>query len=331
MGTANFGATGMYEKTGHISQKEADFIVPMVLDAGINFFNTAQRYSDGISEKVLGKALGARRNEAIIITKIHPARKPGPIEGGATRKNIIEGCEASLKRMGTDYIDIYQIHEFDEYTPLEVSLRALDDLVSQGKVRYIGCSNFAGWQLMKALAISDRNGLERFATLEARYSMASRMIEYELVPACLDQDVAILAWSPLHGGFLSGKYRRGISFPSGTRFDRLGDFFWQIEPEKLFDMVDELEVIANAHDSTISQTALNYVLRKPAISSLIIGIRTREQLEENLAATDWEMTPEEVARLDEISNPVMDYPYFAFDPKTGGYSRHYVLGTYQAL
>ena len=153
LGTANFGATGVYARSGYISQKEADFIVSMALDAGINFFNTAQRYSYGISEQILSKALGARRKEAIVITKINPDRTPGPNDGGLSRKHIIEGCNASLKRLGTDYIDIYEIHEFDEYTPLEVTLRALDDLVRQGKVRYIGCSNFAGWQLMKSLAI----------------------------------------------------------------------------------------------------------------------------------------------------------------------------------
>ena len=201
MGTANFGATGVYARSGYISQKEADFIVSMALDAGINFFNTAQRYSYGISEQILGKALGARRKEAIVITKINPDRTPGPNDGGLSRKHIIEGCNASLKRLGTDYIDIYEIHEFDEYTPLEVTLRALDDLVREGKVRYIGCSNFTGWQLMKSLAISREKGWESFVTLEARYSLVSRMLEYELVPVCLDQGIAILAWSPLQGGY----------------------------------------------------------------------------------------------------------------------------------
>lgn len=322
LGTANFGATGVYQKSGYIGQKDADLIVNIALDAGINFFNTAERYSYGISEQVFGKALGSRRKEAIVITKINPARTPGPNDGGLSRKHIIEGCNASLKRLGTDYIDIYEIHEFDEHTPLELTLRALDDLVRAGKVRYIGCSNFTGWQLMKSLSISDRNGWERFMTLEARYSLASRMTEYELIPVCLDQGVAVLAWSPLHGGYLTGKYRKGRPFPKGTRFDNLESKFFVVDQKKLYDLVEEMDLIAKEHDSTIPQTALNYCLRKPGISSLIIGVRNANQIEENLKATDWEMTPEEVARLDKLSEPLHDYPYFTWDPEAGIYIKH---------
>lgn len=322
LGTANFGATGVYEKTGYISQKDADYMVGMCLDAGLNFINTAERYSYGISEEFLGKALGRRRHEAIVITKINPARTPGPNDGGLSRKHIIEGCNASLKRLGTDYIDIYQIHEFDVHTPLEVTLKTMDDLVRQGKVRTIGCSNFTGWQLMKAMAISDQNGWERFATLEERYSLASRTPEYELVPVCLDQGVAILAWSPLHGGYLTGKYRRNQPFPAGTRFDNLQDMFWPVDQEKLFDTIDELEIIAKEHNATISQAAMNYVLSKPGVCSLVMGIRNKAQLEENLKTTEWEMTPEEVAQLDNISEPVQDYPYYTWDPEAGAYIKH---------
>lgn len=322
LGTGSFGGRGGYERTGTINQKEADYIVSMALDAGLNFFNTAERYSSGWAEEILGKALGTRRKEAIIISKINPARYPGPNDGGTSRKHIIEGCNASLKRLGTDYIDIYEIHDFDEYTPLEVSLRALDDLVREGKVRYIGCSNFTGWQLMKSLAISEKNGWERFMTLEARYSLVSRMLEYELVPVCLDQGVAILTWSPLHGGFLSGKYRRNKPLPKGARFNSLEEKFFKIEPEKLFDIIEELDIIAKAHNTTVPQTALNYLLRKPGVASLIIGIRTAEQLKENLTATDWEITPEEVAKLDSISEPYQDYPYHTWDPDKKAYTRH---------
>ena len=245
-----------------------------------------------------------------MITKIKSVRKPGPNDGGLSRKYVIESCDASLKRLDTDYIDIYQIHQFDEYTPLEVTLRAMDDLVRAGKVRYIGCSNFTGWQLMKALAISDKYGWDRFVTLEAEYSLANRIPELELVPLCLDQGVAILPFSPLHGGYLSGKYRRGQPWPQGTRFTKLENTGpWIVEQEKLFDIVEELDKIAHEHNATISQTALNYVLRKPGVSSLVFGARTAKQLEENLKATDWQMTPEEVALLDRISEPMRDYTY----------------------
>ena len=206
LGTADFGSTGIYAKTGNIGQKEADSIVSMALEAGINTFNTAETYSNGNSEEILGKALGKRRQEAIVITKINPTQSPESNDGGLSRHHVINGCEASLRRLGTDYIDIYELHRFDPFTPLEVTLRAMDDLVRQGKVRYIGCSNFSGWQLMKALAISGENGWERFVTLEAMYSLASRWLEFELVPLCLDQGLGVLAFSPLHGGFLSGIY-----------------------------------------------------------------------------------------------------------------------------
>jgi aryl-alcohol dehydrogenase-like predicted oxidoreductase len=321
LGTANFGATGVYEASGRIEQKEANKIINIALDSGINFFNTAERYSYGIAEEVFGKALGKRRHEAIVITKINPARIPGMNDGGLSRKHIIEGCNASLKRLGTDYIDIYEIHEFDPNTPLETALRTMDDLVRSGKVLYIGCSNFTGWQLMKSLAISDMNGWERFITLEARYSLASRTIENELVPACIDQGVAILAWSPLHGGYLSGKYRRGKPMPKSARFSNLEDKFWSVEPDKLFAIVEELDRTANEHNATISQAALNYLLRKPGVHSLIIGIRTARQLEENLNATEWQMTAEEIERLDLLSEPKKEYPYFVFDPELNSYVR----------
>jgi len=322
LGTANFGATGVYEQSGRIEPEDADKIVGMALDNGINFFNTAERYSYGVSEEILGKALGNRRQEAIVITKINPARQPGPNDGGLSRKHIIEGCNASLKKLRTDYIDLYQIHEFDTCTPLEVTIRAMDDLVRDGKVRYIGCSNFTGWQLMKSLAISKENGWESFVTLEAMYSLASRALEYELVPVCLDQGVAILVWSPLHGGYLTGKYRRNKPLPEGTRFQNMDDKFWPVEQERLFDIIEELDLITKEHDATISQTALNYLLCKPGVNSLIIGIRTVKHLEENLKATDWELTPEEVARLDRLSEPTHEYPYYTYDPEMDAWIKH---------
>jgi len=199
---------------------------------------------------------------------------------------------------------------------MEVTLRALDDLVRQGKVRYVGCSNFTGWQVMKGIAISDKNGWERFMTLEAMYSIASRWTEFELVPLCVDQGIGLLAFSPLHGGYLSGKYRRNQPWPAGTRFDTPSPNSggWPVDIEELYNIVDELDVVAQAHNSTIAQAALNYVLHKPGVSSLIVGMRTAKQLEQNIGATDWEMTPEEVARLDRVSEPPLRHPYYKYNP-----------------
>jgi aryl-alcohol dehydrogenase-like predicted oxidoreductase len=315
LGTGSFGGLGEYKASGEIGQKEANIIIGTALDAGINFFNTAEDYSKGLAEEIFGKALGVRRKEAIIITKVHPTRHPGPNDGGHSRKHIIEGCEASLRRLGTDYIDLYELHAFDPETPLEVTLRALDDLVRAGKIRYFGCSNFAAWQVMKGLTISDAHGWDRFVTLEAMYSLCNRWLEFELIPLCLDQGVAVLPFSPLHGGFLSGKYRRGQPWPKGTRFMSPENTQpWPVKLEKLYDIADELEKISLAHNVTISQTALNYLLQKPGVNALIIGVRNARQLADNLKATGWQITPEEVARLDKISEPERQYPYFVFDP-----------------
>jgi aryl-alcohol dehydrogenase-like predicted oxidoreductase len=315
LGTGSFGGRRGYERTGTIGQKEADRIVAMCLDAGMNIFDTAEDYSAGWAEEILGKALGDRRKDVIVITKVHPTRTAGPNDGGLSRNHIIAGCEASLKRLGTDYIDIYELHMFDEHTPLEVTIRALDDLVRQGKVRYTGCSNFTGFQVMKSLSISERNGWEKFMTLEAMYSLVSRWIEFELVPICLDQGIGILVFSPLHGGYLTGKYRKGQPWPEGTRFkkaEKTGG--WPIDMDQLYGIVEVLDGIAAAHETTVSQVAMNYLLRKPGVGSLIIGIRTAQQLQENIGATDWELTPEEVARLDAVSEPERRHPYHFYNP-----------------
>ena len=216
-GTMTFGGRSFFKYVGQLGQKEANTLVDMSLEAGINFFDTADVYSEGLSEELLGKALGKRRQSIILATKVRGKMGPGPNDIGLSRRHIIEGCNASLKRLGTDYIDLYQVHNFDPDTPQEETMRALDDLVRQGKVRYIGCSNYSGWQLMKALAISDKRGWERFVTLQALYSLLARELENEMVPLCLDQGLGILVWSPLLGGFLSGKYRRGKPQPKGTR------------------------------------------------------------------------------------------------------------------
>ena len=322
LGTGTFGGLGEYRLSGQVDQKEGNFIINMALDAGINFFNTAETYSSGLAEEIFGRALGARRKEAIVITKVHPTRYPGPNDGGHSRKHILEGCDASLRRLGTDYIDIYELHAFDPYTPLEITLRALDDLVRAGKVRYIGCSNFSAWQVMKSLSISDANGWDRLVTLEAMYSLCSRWLEFELIPLCLDQGLAVLPFSPLYGGYLSGKYRRGQPWPEGTRFPSAGDSGpWPVELDKLYNILDELERIAREHHATISQAAMNYLLQKPGVCSLVFGVRNARQLEDNLKATDWQITPAEVSILDKISEPERKYPYYIYNPVTAAATR----------
>jgi aryl-alcohol dehydrogenase-like predicted oxidoreductase len=312
-GAMTFGGRGYWKSVGQVEQKEADEMVRLALDAGVNFFDTADVYSEGRSEEILGRALGSRRKDIVLATKVRGRTGPGPNDVGLSRKHIVESCEASLRRLGTDYVDLYQVHSFDPRTPLEETLGTLDDLVRAGKVRYIGASNYTGWQLMKALAISDARHLERFVTLQALYSLIARELEHELVPLSLDQQLGILPWSPLGGGFLTGKYRRGKPRPDGARRSDPTRQFLQFDEERGFDIVDELERIAGNHQATIAQVALNYLLRKPGVTSVIIGAKTRAQLVDNLKAAAWEMTADEVARLDEVSTPPSVYPYWMFE------------------
>jgi aryl-alcohol dehydrogenase-like predicted oxidoreductase len=312
-GAMTFGGKGYWKAMGALGQAEADALVGLAIDGGITFFDTADVYSEGLSEELLGKALGARRKDIVLATKVRGRTGPGPNDVGLSRKHILDSCEASLKRLNTDHIDLYQVHSFDPMTPLEETLRALDDLVRSGKVRYIGASNYTGWQLMKALAISEAKNLERFATLQAFYSLIARDLENELVPLSLDQGLGILPWSPLGGGFLTGKYRRGKPRPEGARRSDPEGQFLQFDEEKGFDIVDELERIANSHGASITQAALNYLLRKPGVCSVIIGAKTKAQLEDNLKASNWEMSPAEVGRLDALSKPVRAYPYWMLE------------------
>jgi aryl-alcohol dehydrogenase-like predicted oxidoreductase len=312
-GTMTFGGRGYWTIVGQVDQKQAGILVNTALEAGVNFFDTADVYSQGWAEEILGKALGNRRKDVILATKVRGRMGPGPNEVGLSRHHILEGCNASLKRLGTDYIDLYQVHSFDFTTPLEETLRALDDLVRQGKVRYIGCSNFPGWQLMKALSISDKHNWERFVTLQAFYSLMARDLELEHVPLCLDQGLGILPWSPLGGGFLTGKYRRGKPRPQDARRSDPQSQFLQFDEEKGYDIIEELDRIAKNHNATVAQSALNYLLRKPGVTSVIIGAKTVEQLTDNLKTTDWEMTPEEVSRLDALSQPPRVYPHWMLE------------------
>jgi aryl-alcohol dehydrogenase-like predicted oxidoreductase len=312
-GTMTFGGSGYWTIVGQVGQSEADALVGMALDGGLNFFDTADVYSQGRAEEIFGRAISLRRKDIVLATKVRGRTGKGPNDVGLSRHHILEGCNASLKRLGTDYIDLYQVHSFDPFTPLEETLRALDDLVRQGKVRYIGCSNYTGWQLMKALAISGKHGWEKFVTLQAFYSLLARDLENELVPLCLDQGLGILCWSPLGGGFLSGKYRRGKPRPEGARRTNPEGQFLQYDEEKGFNIVDELDRIAGKHNATVAQAALNYLLRKPGVTSVIIGARNKEQLADNLKTTDWEMTAEEVSQLDHLSKPPRAYPYWMLE------------------
>jgi aryl-alcohol dehydrogenase-like predicted oxidoreductase len=310
LGTMTFGGRGDFAKVGATDVDTATRQVDMCLDAGVNMVDTADIYSDGLSEEIVGKTLRGRRDRVLLATKARMAMGDGPNDAGLSRHHIIRACEASLRRMGTDYIDLYQVHEWDGHTPLEETLDALDHLVSSGKVRYIGCSNYAGWHLMKALGVSERRGYQRFISQQIYYSLQMRDAEYELVPAGMDQGVGILVWSPLAGGLLSGKYRRGQDHPEGSR--HLTD--WNEPPvhdeDQLYDIVDALVEIADAHDVSPAQVAMAWTLGRPGVASVIIGARTEEQLADNLGAVGLSLGDDERARLDELSAPRLMYPYW---------------------
>lgn len=310
-GVMTFGGSKGWGGVGSASISEARELVDTAIDHGVNIFDTADIYHDGQSEEVLGQVLAGRREEVVIITKCGFRMKPGPMGDGLSRIRIIEACEASLKRLQTDYIDLYLLHSFDFLTPLEETLSALDLLVQQGKVRYVGCSNFTAWELMKALALQDKHSWQRFIGLQAYYSPAGRDIELELVPLCLDQGLGIMTWSPLHGGFLSGKYRREQPWPEGTRLSGPGDHL-PFDIEKGYDLVDAMAGIAEKREVSVAQVALNWQLRKLGIATIVIGARNKQQLRDNLQASEWQLEPEEVADLDTYCPPPNIYPHWYF-------------------
>jgi aryl-alcohol dehydrogenase-like predicted oxidoreductase len=310
LGTMTFGGQTFFSKVGATDVKGARRQVDLCLDAGVNLFDTANIYSHGVSEEILGQVLEGRRDQVLIATKFRMVMRDGPNDGGASRHHIIKECEDSLRRLRTDYIDLYQIHEWDGETPLEETLETLDTLVRSGKVRYIGCSNYSGWHLMKALAISDRRNYARFVSQQIYYSLQARDAEYELVPITLDQGLGILVWSPLAGGLLSGKYRRSQKTPEGTRhFNDWGEPPVHNE-EQLYNIIDVLVELGETHKVSAAQIALAYLLGRPGVTSLIIGARTEEQLADNLAAANVKLAPEERARLDKASAPILLYPYW---------------------
>jgi aryl-alcohol dehydrogenase-like predicted oxidoreductase len=310
MGTMTFGGSGPFADVGSTGEQEAERQVDMCLDAGVNLIDTADVYSGGLAEEILGQVLRGRRDRVLVATKVRMGMGRGPNDAGLSRHHIISGCEASLRRLSTDHIDLYQVHEWDGQTPLDETLYALDLLVRSGKVRYVGASNYTSWQLMKALGTADRLGLPRFVSQQIYYSLQAREAEYELIPLAVDQGLGVLIWSPLAGGLLSGKYRRNHQPPVGSR--QLSD--WDEppvrDPEGLHDIVEILINIGQQHGVSAAQVALAYTLGKPAVTSLIIGARTAEQLADNLSAASLSLTADERARLDAASAPPLIYPYW---------------------
>jgi aryl-alcohol dehydrogenase-like predicted oxidoreductase len=306
LGAMTFGGKGqIWENIGGLDQAAAEGIVHRALDAGINFVDTADVYSAGESETMVGKAIAGRRQEIVLATKVRGRMGPGPNQVGLSRLHIINSVEASLKRLDTDYIDLYQIHRSDWLTNVEDTLRALDDLVHAGKVRYIGCSNLPAWSLMKSLAISREQRLERFRCTQSFYSLAGRDLERETMPLLKDQGLGLLVWSPLAGGFLSGKFTRegGDESARRAKFD-----FPPINKEKGFAILDVLTPIAKAHGVTVPQIALAWILANDAVTSVIIGARKIAQLDDNLKAVDVTLTPDDLKALDEVSRLTPEYP-----------------------
>jgi len=305
-GTMTFGGKGFWKAIGQQPQDAADDLVARVLDAGINFMDTANVYSEGESEMILGKALGKRRKDVVLATKVLGRMGSGPNDTGLSRKHIMQSVEESLTRLDTDYIDLYQIHGFDPLTPLEETLRALDDLVRSGKVRYIGCSNLAAWQLMKALWVSDKFNLHRFESLQAYYTIAGRDLEREMVPVLEDQNLGLMVWSPLAGGLLSGKYDRDGGGPDGAR--RVDFHFPPVNMNRAFDAVDVMREIARDKSVSVAQVALSWLLHQDVVTSVIIGAKTPEQLAENLAAPDVKLSDDDLNRLEAVSELPAEYP-----------------------
>jgi aryl-alcohol dehydrogenase-like predicted oxidoreductase len=306
LGTMTFGGRGqMWEVIGGLEQPAVDALVHRALDAGVNFVDTANVYSAGESETSLGKALAGKRGQVVLATKVRGRTGQGPNEVGLSRLHIMNAVEASLRRLGTDYIDLYQIHRVDTLTNVEDTLRALDDLVHAGKVRYIGCSNLAAWQIMKALAISRAEGLERFRCTQSYYSLAGRELEREILPLIVDQGLGLLVWSPLAGGFLSGKFTRDAAEAGARRstFD-----FPPVNREKAYGIVDVMRVIASRLEASVAQVALAWLLGRDAVTSVIIGARKPEQLDDNLKAVDVRLSPDDLAALDEASRLTPEYP-----------------------
>ena len=317
-GTGTFGGGNeFFNAWGGTDVKEATRLVDICLEAGVNMFDTADAYSGGRSEEVLGKAIAGRRAQTIIATKASFRTGSGINDVGNSRHHIIEACDASLRRLGTDYIDIYQMHGFDALSPVEETLGTLDTLVRSGKVRYIGCSNFSGWHLMKSLAASDRRGWSRYVAHQAYYSLVGRDFEWELMPLGHDQGVGTLVWSPLGWGRLTGKLRRNQPPPAVSRLPKTAAYGPQVTDDRLYAVVDALDEVAKETGKSVPQIALNWLTARPTIASVIVGARNEEQLRQNLGAIGWSLTPEQTAKLDAASAVPVPYPYWHTQQTSG--------------
>jgi aryl-alcohol dehydrogenase-like predicted oxidoreductase len=311
MGTMTFGGVGWAKTVGDLGVNDARRLVDLCVDAGVNLIDTADAYSQGVCEEILGEILGGpRKNGVLIATKARFAMGDGPNDRGLSRQHLIAACEASLKRMKTDVIDLYQVHEWDGLTPLEETMEALDTLVRQGKVRYIGCSNFSAWHIMKAVGVAERDRYQRFVSQQIHYTLETRDAENELIPVSIDQGLGILVWSPIAGGLLSGKHRRNQTAPEGTR-----QFAGWTEPpirdeERLWNIVDTLVAIGEERGVSAAQVALAWLIGRKGITSVIIGGRTESQFKDNLASADLKLTDEERTKLDKVSEPWLQYPYW---------------------
>ena len=316
LGTMTFGGQGGFARVGAVSLAEARRLIDLVADAGVNLIDTADVYSAGLAEEILGEAMGGKRPPGMLIaSKARFTMGPGPNDKGLSRWHLIRAAEASLKRLRTDVIDLYQVHQWDGLTPLEETLEALDTLVRSGKVRYVGCSNFSGWHVMKALEIARREGRIPFVSQQIHYTLQAREAEYELIPISLDQKLGVLVWSPLAGGLLSGKFGPGANTPEGAR--RVAFDFPPVDKDRAWPVVAVMREIGKAHEVSVARVALAWLLAKPHVMSVIIGAKTTEQLDDNLAAVDLTLSAEEIARLDEVSAIPSEYPGWMFARQGG--------------
>lgn len=317
-GAGTFGGTGpLFSNWGTSDAKEARRLVDICLEAGVNLFDTADVYSDGGSEEVLGEAIKGRRDAVLLSTKTSLPMGDGPNDAGSSRFRLIRAVDDALRRLQTDYIDLLQLHAFDADAPVEEVLSTLDTLIRAGKVRYVGVSNFSGWQIMKSLAAADRYGWPRYIANQAYYSLIGRDYEWDLMPLGQDQGLGAMVWSPLGWGRLTGKIRRGAPLPEGSRLHETASFGPPVEDEHLYHVVDALDAVAEETGKTVPQIALNWVLQRPTVSSVIIGARNEQQLRQNLGAIGWALTPEQVAKLDAASAVTAPYPHFPYRRQEG--------------
>ncbi|TCU40157.1 aldo/keto reductase [Rhizobium azibense] len=317
-GAGTFGGSGpLFGAWGNTDAAQARRLVDICLEAGVNLFDTADVYSAGASEEVLGQAIGGKRDGVLISTKTALPMGEGPADWGTSRLRLIKSVDDALRRLGTDYIDLLQLHAFDASTPVEEMLSTLDRLVAAGKLRYIGASNFAGWELMKSLAVSQQHGYARYVAHQVYYSLAGRDYEWELMPLAADQGVGALVWSPLAWGRLTGRVRRGQPLPEGSRLHQTAQYGPPVDDEKLFDIVDVLDEIAAETGKTVPQIAINWLTSRPTVASVIIGARNEEQLRQNLGAVGWSLTKEQVERLETVSAVPAPYPYFPYRRQEG--------------